>query len=470
MRGLKHTLADGGSIRPDFVLLDDPQTDESAESVTQCDYREALIARAVLPLAGPGKKIAALMLGNVIRKDDLLDRMVDKKRHPEWHGERMSLVYKWPDKHEDMWLDTYAELRQESMRNGDRLAKPATDYYTEHQEEMDAGSIVQWDERFDQDQGELSALQHAYNLLIDLGKFAFGSEYQNAPEEAKPAMYNISPQLVMSRTNNHLRRTIPINAPYIVGMVDINQTGLHWVMAAFVDDLTGFVIDYGKHPEGNRVLWDSNLADGVIEPAAIYEGLNELVPTLLAKPWAREGIPAQIDLIEIDCGYQMDTVFRFCRHQKHPVRVYPSRGFGARRYRQTRAIGKPGENWHMTEFPGKGRVICHNADFWRVHAQKAFLLPPGAPGSISLFGKSPRQHGAFADQICAERLLEHIKGDTFDAYHWFLRPGAPNHWLDCLVGCCVAAGRMGAQLPGAPLPPKRTKAKRKRARATYTEV
>ncbi|MCF0260490.1 MAG: hypothetical protein HUJ54_11590, partial [Erysipelotrichaceae bacterium] len=43
IRGLSFTRSDGRKIRPTLVLVDDPQTRESAVSKTQCDYREAII-------------------------------------------------------------------------------------------------------------------------------------------------------------------------------------------------------------------------------------------------------------------------------------------------------------------------------------------------------------------------------------------------------------------------------------------
>ena len=61
IRGMKHKRADGSSARPSLVLIDDPQTDESARSPSQCANRERILAGAILGLAGPGKKIAGLM-------------------------------------------------------------------------------------------------------------------------------------------------------------------------------------------------------------------------------------------------------------------------------------------------------------------------------------------------------------------------------------------------------------------------
>ena len=61
LRGMQSKTPDGHSIRPDLVIVDDPQTDDSARSVSQNDYRERLLAGAVLGLAGPGESIAAMM-------------------------------------------------------------------------------------------------------------------------------------------------------------------------------------------------------------------------------------------------------------------------------------------------------------------------------------------------------------------------------------------------------------------------
>lgn len=61
IRGMKHKRADGKTVRPSLVLLDDPQTDESARSPSQCATREQILAGAILGLAGPGRKIAGLM-------------------------------------------------------------------------------------------------------------------------------------------------------------------------------------------------------------------------------------------------------------------------------------------------------------------------------------------------------------------------------------------------------------------------
>ncbi len=53
IRGLKHITADGVSLRPDIVVIDDPQTEESANSVTQCESRVRILAVRSSDSLGP---------------------------------------------------------------------------------------------------------------------------------------------------------------------------------------------------------------------------------------------------------------------------------------------------------------------------------------------------------------------------------------------------------------------------------
>ncbi len=67
---------------------------------------------------------------------------------------------------------------------------------------------------------------------------------------------------------------------------------------------------------------------------------------------------------------------------------------------------------------------------------------------LSFFGDNPTLHRLLAEHITAEyRVKTEGRGRTVD--EWKLRAAAvDNHWLDCLVGCAVAASIQGAILPG----------------------
>ena len=95
IRGLNEKLPDGSSVRPDLVLIDDPQTREDAQSPTTVAKREETIKGDLLGLAGPGKKIAALIAGTIIAKNDVMARLVDRERNPVWQGVRISMMETW---------------------------------------------------------------------------------------------------------------------------------------------------------------------------------------------------------------------------------------------------------------------------------------------------------------------------------------------------------------------------------------
>ena len=111
---MKYKRADGRAVRPTLVVLDDPQTDESARSLSQCATREGILAGAVLGLSGPGKKISGIMPCTVIRPGDMADNILDRDKHPEWNGERTRRVYAFP-KNETLW-GKYAQIRAEGKQ------------------------------------------------------------------------------------------------------------------------------------------------------------------------------------------------------------------------------------------------------------------------------------------------------------------------------------------------------------------
>ena len=134
---MKYKRADGRTVRPSLIILDDPQTDESPRSPAQCAARESILAGAVLGLAGPGRKIAGVMPCTVIRPDDMADRIVNRDKYPQWQGERTKLIYAFPV-NDKLWQQ-YALVRADSLRQEHGLAD-ATAFYVAHRIEMDEGA------------------------------------------------------------------------------------------------------------------------------------------------------------------------------------------------------------------------------------------------------------------------------------------------------------------------------------------
>ncbi|MCG3128270.1 MAG: phage terminase large subunit family protein [Phycisphaerae bacterium] len=463
IRGMKHKRADGSSVRPSLVLIDDPQTDESARSPSQCMTRERILSGAILGLAGPGRKIAGLMTLTVVRPDDLADRILDREKHPQWQGERTKMVYAFPS-NEALWA-RYAELWRLGMQT-DRGIADATEFYREHREQMDAGAVIAWPERHHPD--ELSAVQHAVNLKLDRGEAAFWAEYQNEPlPEEQVDDELLTADQIMAKQNGHRRGEVPSAATHLTMFVDVQGKALFWIVAAWEDDFTGYVLDYGTEPDQKAeyfTLRDVRRTLAIAAPragieGAIYAGLERLTERTLGREWHRDdGAKVRIDrcLIDANWGQSSDVVYQFCRQSPFAGALLPSHGryVGASsipfaEYKRKRG-DRVGLNWRIPVITGRRTVrhVVFDTNYWKSFVHARLAVPMGDPGCVSLFGRKPEQHRLLAEHLTSEyRVKTEGRGRTVD--EWKLRvDGLDNHWLDCLVGCAVAASMGGAAPPG----------------------
>ena len=462
IRGMKFKRSDGQTVRPSLVILDDPQTDESARSLSQCATRERILAGAVLGLAGPGKKISGIMPCTVIRPGDIADHILDRDVHPEWNGERTRMVYAFPTDTK-LW-DRYAEVRADSLReHGDM--RDATAFYEANREAMDQGAVVAWAARYNHD--EASAIQHAMNLRLQ-DEAAFWAEYQNEPlPEDLGNEEQITVDQVAQKLNGHRRAEVPIGCNHLTMFIDVQGKLLFYVVCAWESDFTGFVVDYGTYPDQQRRYF--TLADarptllevkhGAGLEGSIYAGLEALTAQCLAREWQRDdGAMLKIDrcLVDANWGTSTDVVYQFCRQSAHAAVLFPSHGryVGASstpfaEYRK-RTGDRIGLNWRIPNVHGKRAIrhVLYDTNFWKSFIHARLMASMGDKGCLSLHGRNPVAHQLFAEHITAEyRVKTEGRGRVVD--EWKLRPEAhDNHWLDGVVGCAVAASIEGAVLPG----------------------
>jgi hypothetical protein len=94
------------------------------------------------------------------------------------------------------------------------------------------------------------------------------------------------------------------------------------------------------------------------------------------------------------------------------------------------------------------RHVLFDTNFWKTFVHARLAVPMGDRGCLSLFGDKPDQHRLLAEHLTAEyRVKTEGRGRTVD--EWKQRPErGDNHWLDCLVGCAVAASMQGVVLLG----------------------
>lgn len=460
IRGRKKALPSGIVIRPDIAMIDDPQTRESAKSLEQTRDRMKLIHGDVLSLAGPGVKISALMPCTVIQEGDLADQLLDRQKNPQWQGVRTKSIISWPEKIE-LW-ETYKEILDDGLRTGEGEGE-AIQFLTDNFKEMHEGSLVAWEDR--KGEGDLSALHHLMNVRIRIGEDAFDAEFQNSPRRTDdmPSIM-LSPQDVMEKVSGYPRFAIPSHAEKVTAFVDVHDQSLFYSVVAWSDRFDGWVVDYGIHPKQPRNVWTQrrlmatlgNKHPGHNKEAAIVAGLEEICGELWRKQWVRQdGGILSLGMLFIDSGYVPELVFDFIRASGHTATAHPSRGV------HIGAAGKPmteysrrrgdriGWNWYLPPpIRGRGvRQVRFDSNFWKSFLMARLAAPTGEPGALRLFGK-PEDHQGIAEHVTSEVPIR-TSGQGRVVDEWMLKPNMlDNHWLDCLVGACVAASFIGIKAPG----------------------
>ena len=461
VRGMKYKRADGRSVRPSLVIIDDPQTSESAGSLEQTRKRVRVLAGDILGLAGPGQKISGIMPCTIIRPGDMADIILNRNTHPDWNGERTKMVYKFP-KNMKLW-EEYADIRSEALRT-DGNFDAATEFYRAHRAEMDEGAVVSWEARYNHD--EISALQHAMNLKLQ-DETAFQSEYQNDPlPEDVEGDELMSVDEIAGKVNGLAHCRVPIACDKITMFIDVQKALLFYVVIAWSDDFTGAVIDYGAWPDQHRRQFSLADANPTIQTefpkagfeGALYAALDALTKDYLGREWEREdGAVLKIEkaLIDANWGQSTDIIYQFCRQNVHAGVLLPSHGryVGASSKPMTEYRKQPGDrvglNWMMPNVAGKRAIrhVIYDANFWKSFIHARLAVPLGDKGSLSLYGRIPGVHQLFAEHLTAEyRVKTQGRGRWVD--EWKLKPErSDNHWLDCAAGCAVCASMLGATLP-----------------------
>jgi hypothetical protein len=466
IRGMSFTRpGDRRKARPDLVLSDDVQNDESARSPSQSDTRERLITGAVLGLAGPKKRIACLFPCTIISPGDLADRFLNRERHPEWQGTRTQMVYAWPT-NTALW-GRYAEIWKESMRQ-EHGGTEATEFYRQHREEMDRGAVVAWPERHDEKC--LSTIQQAFNLRL-ISESMFMAEYQNTPMLPDAGdLPQLTASQIAERCNGIPRGTAPVRAEHITAAIDLHDTLLYWAVVAWTPTFTGFVLDYGAYPgQPSRIFTLRKAAPTLADvhpggrEACLRAGLTVLAGKLIGKFWPREdGTSLRITRLLIDSGYVPEVVHDVVMHTGLAAIVVPSRGvgIGATSRPMSEWELKPGErrgfSWILARTSDRAtRVVRFDANAWKTFLHARLAVPLGDPGSLSLYGSQPGEHQLLSEHLTAESpTLVSAKGRT--VAEWQMRPGqSDNHWLDTLGLCAVGASFQGCCLEGTPAPPAR---------------
>jgi len=465
-------------VRPDLVLLDDVQTDDSARSAKQIRRRLKIIKGAVRGLAGPGKEVSLFAMVTIIQPGDVADQLLDPTLNPEWQGTRYKLLYRFPADME-LWRQYY-DIRRAALVAGARGVdrwKACNAFYRRNRKAMDAGASVAWEAR--KLPAQLSALQFAMDLYFE-DESVFLAEYQQTPKrDDQGDTTELTVADIVTKTTGLPAAIVPLHAVLVTAFVDVQHDLFYWCVSAWRDDFAGGPIDYGAWPEQRREYFTASDADprlgtaypGCRSQAAVKQGLTDLARHLRGRVWRREtgsdgALPIDLCLVDWGDGAMTAEIAEVCRLPEFHGWLIPARGKGItpdkapmHEYR-IKPGEKLGHHWHYkhSKFGVKGVDVDTN--YWKSFVADALASPFGNRGAITFFGGPGKRHEMFAEHCTSETRsrVKNVKtGRTVDV--WNAKPGRPdNHLWDCLVGCTVGASLKGLTTRDKSLPPHTSRA------------
>lgn len=452
IRGLAAEGADGSTIRPDFLFLDDLQTDAVAVNPRRVADLEEIVASTLEGLVENGAELAMVQTCTVKAPDDFADRVLNRELNPRWNGLRFKSLEKMPER-----LDLWRQYRAIWFDD----EKKATSFYRKNRKEMKKGAVVSWPEAY-VGKKYLDALEFYMVKWCD-NERAFWSEQQNEPLELNMGFVKLPAKEIAKRLNGYGRAVLPENTAKITAAVDVHSDVLYYVAVAWNDDFTGRVLDYGTYPKQRRNYFAKN--DGGLETlkslyvgenadGRLFHGLSDLFTLLKTTTFgSADGTETrQIDRVLVDCGWKPEVVENAIRATDSRL-VVPCKGvaIGASRSPMRQWPRKVGRvfGWHLIDEKSARlslRTILVDVNYWKTRVHEALGLSPSEPSALSLFGTSASAHRMFSEHLAAEtaKLVEHA---TNKVVEWSPNVNRPdNHFFDATVYSFAAASSLGLRI------------------------
>ncbi len=489
VRGIKYAKA-GDIMRPQLALIDDPQTQRSAKSPKQCADRMHAIMAGISRLGGPTRDISMLLALTVIEEGDLADELLDRSKHPEFHGIRTSWFNAWPkgcnpripddrassdDARETAktW-DAYMDIHREELGAGKRRFPASRKFYNAHRDILDRGAEVSWPAR---KLGCVSAIEYGMRKFM-LEPESFLAEMQNDPglPQDTSATVVCSTQYLLNRTNGLPRYEVPLNAEKGTFFIDCHQRLLYYAVAFWGKGLTGGIVDYGTWPDQGSSFFElhhcrkpmsaDSRVDAMSDEGKLTQALHHLLKELTQRRWLNgAGVEVDLELGLVDAGWKTDTVFEVCANAKrqYGVKVIPAIGtaFGPTKtpmshWNRKTTKGLLGDNWHFAP-PGRNRPcrhVLHDANRRKMSMWRCLNIPLGDAGALALFHAEPGKHRMVVEHLTSE-VASRFKSNWGELVMFKLPPNRENHYLDCVSGVVTAAQMLGFRPPviGTTAPP-----------------
>ena len=445
-RGLKLPLADGRILRPDLVLIDEPQDDEVAASPQLVNKTSRKINGAVAGMGQGGGSIPILMAGNFIRVDDVMDMYA---KDANWKAVRVACIESWPAGWANrgpaykLWAEWWEMFRD----TVDGQAK-ARAFYKQHKAAMVQGMAISAPNVY---------REHVSRYLPDVlcaamkrywqdGHESFMAERQQSPvDPVAEAQVRVTPDMIVKRAIGPARGTAPDGTIRIVGGADINPgisgrlgARITWAAAAFQMHQSECVMAYGIHkldmpadPTPSQQV--TCVYNGLTAVRMMLGGIGAEVLVYDAKGWYNSGV----------------TRGQALRYATVPVpgtqcAAMPAEGWPHHAYRPTHKTAvRALECCHVAQDRVEHqtvRWIAWDVDWFNLQQLRAWMASPGAPGSCILY--TGHHEAEFLNQATTRAFIGMVQKHSGPVYDWARQPGNDDYG-DCLAMCRVGAAYCG---------------------------
>jgi hypothetical protein len=330
---------------------------------------------------------------------------------------------------------------------------------------MDKGAVMYWNDRYREDEKEISGIQHMMNLYYE-NSHVFWSEYQNEPQSEGSNIFRMAPRYhVEGLCVEDIEGMIPNNTMIVVGHIDIHKNIHYGTASAFASDLTMRKCWHGTFPNQGRLHFEQrNPPVPIPSKEHVAPIINELVNAIdffgRAKWTKHNGVQLPTTIITIDFRWGAEYVLNAMANSVHGSMCLPYMGMAIMPDRKPikEYTCKPGDSkgdyWFLdtnNEYLVPLIMVDVNAMKEKLHTM--LLLESGKVGSISFNGGQPRTtQSVHWNSLLIDHLFS--KDPVFKEGKVQLRTklcfvdkdGRPDdHYFDCLVANLVMADVYGCR-------------------------
>ena len=435
--------ANEGGQRPDFLILDDPQTEKIAHSPAMVESVIDYIHHDALMLAGHDRSISAFVTITPQCFGDVATELCSRSKHPEWSVTIEPFVRRKCPGWEKLIIQ-FVEMYIEDASSGDSLFTHSTEWYRANRDKFAAVEVLD-PEQYDHTV-EVDAVHHVLKLRARLGEKAFNAEIMMKVSDEASEL-EINADLVAERLNGAPVNVLPPGTDQVIAFCDVNitkSTGLSWVAVAFGPNRVAAIVNYGRFPERGPLV-PPNSSD-LVRNRLVAAGIKAVIGKVAALPLRdSRGHRVQVTALGFDRGYLPAVIHRSLyvirKTQPIPFQVVAMRGFPWDKFGvRDKDTLRRGDHVFATRSK-YGQYLAEMAPYWREIAQSSVLETPLQPGSLSLYGSNAARHFEFATEFCNEKLIRKyqvVKGrQTLTAWDW--QTLGANHFCDCVTGAFALA-------------------------------